>query len=46
MSHRAAPKRDLPHGREANALFMHYFRPGYVRTRVNDFGEVWEPAPH
>lgn len=37
--------RVISHGPEVNAQFMHYFRPGYVRTRVNVFGEVWEPAP-
>src|SRR4029453_5828781 len=37
--------RVISHGPEANAAFMHSFKPGYVRTRNNVFGEVWEPVP-
>jgi len=36
--------RVISHGPEANEAFMRVFRPGYVRTRANVFGEVWEPA--
>ena len=36
--------RVISHGPEANEAFMRAFRPDYVRTRANMFGEVWEPA--
>jgi len=37
--------RVISHGPRANEAFVHAFRPGYVRTRNNMFGEVWEPVP-
>ena len=35
--------RVITHGPQINEQFMHAFRPGYVRTQANIFGEVWEP---
>jgi hypothetical protein len=37
--------RVISHGPEANEAFMRAFRPGYVRTFVDTYGEVWEPPP-
>jgi hypothetical protein len=38
--------RAASYGAKNNQILMSGFRPNYVLTHRDQFGEVWEPAPH